>query len=295
MILGPGGGPDLAPLPIPGGGGWVGLAINILGSLLGISFGGGAVSQLEQQITQLRDQATQALHAITGLAVDIARTLGALLTWLHDLWTGLMQSILNFLKLIRQALKWLVQTGIPALLKALRNLRKLLDDIYRRYIRPVLQYLQLIRRVLTILSLFHVRFAAKLDQWIASVEGRIIGPFLYVLRVLNGFGSWVNLIVTAGGIIQRPVFINTMYAYQRDWANLWWAGQSASMGAGVPPTPGAPAAPRPPQLIAADFKALATANAGPYADVGQRSMTTFNSVLAGGPAIPGAFNPTPVA
>jgi hypothetical protein len=282
----PGGGPDLAPIPPLPGVSWIGTVGNIIGSILGIAFGGGSTAQLENQITQLRDQTMQTIHGVEALAVDIARALGAVLTWLHDLWANLLKWLAELAKVMRAVLKWLITDALPAIFKALRNLRQLLNQIYARYIRPALNYLQHIRRYLAILRALHVPFAGKLDAWIVKIEGRIVGPFLYVLRTVNGIGSWVNLIMTAGGVIQRPVFINTMYAYQRDWVNLWWAGQAAAAGPGGPPTTGAPYVPRSPDQVASDFQLFVTTKSGRVADDGDRAFAALQGVTLGDPLAP---------
>lgn len=286
LIQGPG-----LPIPPAAGGGIVSGVIQILGSLLGIAFGGGAAGQLEQQITQLRDQTAQAMHRTLALLTDALIALGALLGLLHDLWNGLQQWFLGLLKLLRDAMKWLVTVGIPELVKALRNLRKILDDVYRKYIRPTLVYLQLVRKYLAILRLLHVPFARQLDVWLVRIQARIMAPFLYVLRTLNGIGSWINVILTAGGLLQKPVFVNSDYAYLATWVNLWWAGQSSQMGAGAPPTPGIVDFPRSAAQIKLDFDMFVTADAGPIAEAGAASMVTFQSVIAGAPVTPGSFNP----
>lgn len=235
----------ILPVPIPDpvlfG---ISVVISIVGGLFSALFGGGDVGKLAKSVTQLRDTTVAAITKVMRFAWKIANALGALLSAIHDIWVSVLTNMWDILKKVKSVLHWLLTVGLPQLAKAIRNLRKLMDDIYRKYIRPVMNYIQIVRRYLAILRALHVPFADKLDKILTRIEARIIGPYLYVLRTLNGIGGWVNVIVTAAGTIQRPLFLNSMYAYQRDWVNLFWQGQQGpAVPAGVTPRDAAAALP----------------------------------------------------
>jgi hypothetical protein len=264
---------DLGPvglIPIVGPILEVGLAIvSVLGAIFG--FGGGGNSA-DAAIRQLSNQLASVTRSLTKFIWSIGYALGLLLQWIHDLLVGLLQSIWTLLKRLAALVRTIVTDLIPRLLRIIRNMRALLQQVYQKYIRPALAWIQYARQWLAILRIFHVGWATKLDSWLVKLQGRIIAPYLYVLRSINGIGTWVNLVVTVTGLIQRPVFLNTMYAYQADWINMWWVGQS-STGVGVPPTSAPPPVLPPTQAqVTSDFSAWVTADAGTYATVAARAQ-----------------------
>jgi len=271
------------PVPVPGdptvfG---VGAIISILGGLFGGLFGSGGAQQIQNDLRGLRDAMSRAIDTVSRYATKIARALGALLSAIHNIWVGFLGELWNIVKYLMVALRWLLREGLPRLVLAVRNLRRLLDDVYQRYIRPALNYIQLVRRYLAILRALHVPFADKLDRILVRIEGRIIAPYLYVLRTLNGIGGWVNVIVTGRGTIQRPLFLRTMYAYQADWVNMWWAAQGAVAGAGVPPSLASGGLPRSAAQVRDDMQLFATTGGGPVALQAERAVARAQAVLGG--------------
>lgn len=274
----------ISNLPIGGIGGGlsfgVSLIADILGALFGGLFGGPSTSQINAALNQLRNSFSRAIDTVTRFAWTIATAFGKLLGMIHDLLVGFLDGLWELVKKLAGILTRVMKEVLPAIAKAIRITRQTLNDLYKNWIRPLLNYIQIVRRYLAILRLFHVKWAGKLDQVLTNIQGRIVGPFLYVLRTLNGIGNWVNVILTAGAILQRPVFINTMYAYQRDWINLWWQGQAQAGNAGASGAPLAGTGPPSNAQVFADFQAFATADAGPYAVDAQRADTTLQQTLA---------------
>ena len=260
----------MAGFILPAGGGnpivfGIEVVVSIISQIFGGLFGGSDVGALSQAVQNLAAQVSKALDVLKRFAWTIVVALGKLLVAFHDAWVSFITKLWEILKNVLAGLKWLYTTLLPQLAKALRDLRKWLDDIYKKYIRPVLNYLQLVRRYLAILRALHVPFADKLDKILTRIEARIIGPYLYVLRAINGMGSWVNLVVTRNGVIQRSTFVNTMYAYQRDWVNMFWAGQEPpAIPTGLQPAVLAASLPDMPQLID-ELSEYAYTGSGPLA------------------------------
>lgn len=275
---------ESAAAGIPEGGisgGPVGLVVgvvsavaNLLASIINL-FGGGnqgvnpATVAMIQQAAFVAAQATDdVMRSHWSLMNAIAKLLAAI----SGAITGIVKPAWDKTKDSRQAHQNVVQKILTGILRAIRTAQAILRDIYQRFIRPVLIVLQQIRRILFILRLFHVKFAAQLDGILGRIQSKFIAPYLYVLRTINGIGNWVNLVITARGVIQRPVFLNSMYAYQRQWVNMWWSGQQSQSGAGsglsLPATP----APLTQQQVTLDFSAFVTADSGPYAAIAARAQ-----------------------
>lgn len=259
------------------------IILTILGALFGGLFGGGGGAATTQDLVNLRNATSVAIDRVNRFAWVIANALGALLTAVHDLFTDLLDKLKSLLQTVAKALMWVLRVGIPALLKIIRNLRKWLAMIYQRYIRPVLIYLQYVRRYLAILKLLHIHIADKLDAYLGKIQSTILAPFYYALRSINGIGTWVNLIVTAGGLIQRAVFINSHYAYQRDWIGMWWNGQmpGGAPGAALPPPPPYNAATT--QQVAGDVGVWVDTGAGEYGNYAQLTLQAADDADAGLP------------
>lgn len=257
------------------------IVVSIIGGLFGGIFGGLDIAAVQQGLVDLRQATAEITDWLKRFAWTIATALGALLGALKQIFEDLLDKIKTLLQDLWKILKWIIQKAIPAILKAIQALRKWLAMIYQKYIRPLMIYLQYVRRFLFILELLHVKFAAKLDQWISTIQYSLLSPLFYLMRSVNGMGNWINVILTAGAIIQRPVFINTMYAYQADWINMFWQAQSYG---GVP---GGTIAPPPPAAgltvpeVAAGMQEYATTGGGEYADYVALAQNAFAEAAAG--------------
>lgn len=258
----------------------ISIVTSLLGALFSGIFGGANVGALQNAVTQLRDQLSQVADTLKRFAWQALTALGQLLGMIRDLLANFLTLLWNFLKKLASTVWSLLQEALPKIIQALQKIRSLLLQWYVQYIRPILMYLQWIRRFLVILQLFHVKIAGQLDAWLVQLQGRILAPFLYVMQTLNGLGNWINVILTAGALIQRAVFINTMFAYQADWINMWWTGQAGAPGpVGAPPTP--TAGPPSQGQVTADFSAFVQADAGPYAADGARAQQVFQETMLG--------------
>lgn len=245
--------------------------IGIIGGILEL-FGGGGTAQVEKQVQALQTAVAQGLQQVAAFAWAVATAFGALLQWIHDAFITLVQTIWDLLKKLAALVKNLMVKIIPEILGIIRKMRDFLNQVYVKYIRVILIWLQYLRQWLVLLKIFHIGWATKLDQWLGRLQGFIVTPFFYILRSINGIGTWINLIITAGGLIQRAVFINSMYAYQSDWIPMWWTGQTNNfVGAPLPATPPAFVAPTQAQ-VTADVQLYVSTQSGPLASYVQLAL-----------------------
>lgn len=202
----------------------------ILGALFGSLFGGSDTKALQQAINQLRTALAQTADELERFAWSIAVGLGRLFQAIAGIWDTFLDAVWTYLKQLWKLLWCLVDTIIPKIINVLRDLRKFLDTVYLKYILPAMRYLLRVRQVLAILRALHVPIAAQLDKILGQIQGALFLPFTYLLRSLNGYGGWFNFILTSRLILQRPLFLNTMYAYQADWINMFYTAQSGQQG-----------------------------------------------------------------
>jgi len=258
----------------------VSIVVEAIGAIFGLTFGGGDTQALATAVTQLQAQLTTAVQTLTRFAWSIANALGDLLQIVHDLLVGFIGTLWSLIKKLGGLLRNLYTTWLPALLKIIRQMRDFLNQVYLRYIRPILAWLQWARQWLAILRLFHIAWAGKLDGYLTQLQGWILTPYMYVLRSINGIGSWVNVIITTGGLIQRAVFINSMYAYQKDWISMWWNGQAnAPAPPAIAPAPVASSAPSTAQ-VSGELDQFIYTGSGPIASSVATSMQYGNIALS---------------
>lgn len=259
----------------------IGAVVAIVAGLFSIFAGGPDLKPIIDAVNKLARDTATALDQLKRFAWSIGRLALEGLFFIARIVGDMLQPILNALKSIAAALKKIYDDVIKPALGALRNIRKILDDVYRRWLRPIINFIQRIRQLLAIFRLFGFKWAAALDARLARIEGKIIGPYLWVLRQMNGYGSWLNIILTATGVIQRGPFLNSAYRYQGQLAALWWNSQTAANTPG-PPAPGSPAASAPsPGQVQSDFQTFATIGGGPYQAVADQARSVFNAQLAG--------------
>jgi len=276
--------PQPPPIDLPIAFDPISFGAEIIGSFLAALFtsifgGGPSAQQLQGEINNLASSVGQAIDTLKRFTWTVAFGLGSVLNALWSLIKDFLSKIWELLKKLAQDVAKLVKEALPKIMDAIRKIRQIMRDLYAKYIRVVLLWIQYARKYLAILRIFHVKWAAKLDGYLQTLQARIIGPYLYVLRTLNGVGNWVNLIVTAGGVIQRAVFINTMYAYQSDWINMWWQAQQVAPASGPASSPPAVVVAPAPADVQAEFAATAGYTTGAYADQAQQARTDLRAAF----------------
>lgn len=253
----------------------------IISTLLSFFGGGNDTAKLNQAINDLANKTAQALDQMKRFAWAIGRlALGSLLL----LWRAITDMAGELVKAFRSlldALKKIYEDVIKPALRALRAIRKILDDVYRRWLRPIINAIQQVRRILAIFRAFGFKWAGALDARLARIEGKIIGPYIWLVRQLNGYSQWINVILTAGGVLQRPIFRNSAYANAGYLSNLWWVGQTAGglSGSTIPDATPAAAASLP--VVQSQMRQYAQTNTGPLADAAAQALAAAEAVSIG--------------
>jgi len=253
----------------------------IVSTLFSVFLGGTDLKPIVKAINDLANQTAQGLDQMKRFAWSIGQLALNGVLFIARIVGDILQALVNALKSIAAALKKIYKDVIQPIAGALRNLRKILDDVYRRWLRPIINFIQRIRQVLAIFRAFGFRWASALDARLARIEGKIIGPYLWVVRQLNGYGLWINVILTAGGVFQRGPFLNSLYRYQGQMVNLWWNAQLATVvSSGPAQAPGPSPAPSQAQ-VKADFSAYAHFGVGPYQVVADQARAAFAAYTLG--------------
>lgn len=203
-----------------------------LSVLFGSGVFGGVSGATLSAIQKIRDQVSTAVDIAKRFAWTIARMAGALLVALGDVIEHLIKPILAALKALGSKLSKLYTDIIVPMLKALEHIRKQLQDIYNNWLRPVILAIQKVRQFLSILRAFGIKWAGDLDARLARIEGKIVGPWLWLVQQLNGYGSWLNIILTTRATIQGIVFKRTLLENSKSLTALFWGSQNFAGGSG---------------------------------------------------------------
>jgi hypothetical protein len=169
---------------------------DFLGGLGGLFDFGGVLDAIGSILAWLANLIITALNwllqvivAIGNFFLSIFRAVGHFFTLLYDkLLKGVLTRIVNGIIRVHQ---WLEEKLAPVL-RFLQRVRAYLDRIFKLYIRPILNLIDRIRKILLVLRLLHVKWAAALDQKLAQIEGTISKIFLEIRGILNNIIDVVN-------------------------------------------------------------------------------------------------------
>ncbi len=234
----------------------------------------GIFSQIQNALTAIGNALKAAWNILSRLG-------GMILTFLQHMWYNVLHGLVLAVQDVAGALKAVYDDVLKPLLGWLQKIRQKILDIWKRFVVPLLIIIQDIRRVLAILGAFHIKFAQKLDQKLAQLEGKITQPLLLVLGMVNSVANWLNLIVTAGYLLQRPMFLNSLQRYAGAAINL----QLNSMGATVDSSAIAAANQRaaftPAKQSADDLNQFLSSGTGAFADLNTTQGAQLDQYLQG--------------
>lgn len=104
----------------------------------------------------------------------------------------------------------------------LDKLHALMKKYEMMYFRKTIQIIQRARKILTIFRFFHLKFAQKLDNWLARIEGKITQYLVLVAGKTNEIISWVNFIVDPLGHLKTlPFLAGLIAALDVSWAGIF--------------------------------------------------------------------------
>lgn len=215
----------------------------------GFDFG----SLLDALLGQLAAIIQAIINFLIALVQAIVQALNFLFGGLQDTFGFSFQSLSEVWKGIEKMMDKLWRAVILAALKKLYSLYKTLAEWAKKlkawldklhalmkkyqmmYFRKVIQLIQRARKILVIFRFFHLKFAQRLDNWLAKIEGKITHYLLLVASKTNEIISWVNLIVDPRGALKNfPFVAGFIAALNVTWSGIfgtpftWWIGLGPS-------------------------------------------------------------------
>jgi hypothetical protein len=154
--------------------------------------------------------ATILANAINSLVKALIFVFHALGKFLLHMWQQYVKKAITWLAShVRKLRAWLKRTISP-IIKRLEKIKKWYDTHILKQQLRMLQQIQMVRRALGILRLFHVKWAAKLDQSLADLQNRIAQDIALVRGTLNQIISTLALALDPTLFIRGNVLGGTL-------------------------------------------------------------------------------------
>lgn len=200
-----------------------------------------AINAIIAFLNQLVGALVQALNFLFGGEQAIFGFSFASLSEIYNGLKRLMDAIFKNVVLASLAKLYSLYQKIAAWAKKLKDWLDRLHAIMKKYqmlyFRQIIQIIQRARKILAIFRFFHLKFAQKLDNWLATIEGKITHYLLLVASKTNEIISWVDLIVDPRGALKNfPFLAGFIGALNLTWSGIfgtpftWWIGLGPGTG-----------------------------------------------------------------
>lgn len=220
----------IAPIPIPSGDP-VSIVINIgliLGGLFKGLFGGGD-KELKRSVEKLRDAFVEGSRQQTKFTWKTAFGLGYLLIAVGKLWVRVVRPLLDAVRRVVDEVRRIYEKILRPIFQTIEKIRRHILEIYTKFVRPVIEAIQKVRRALFIVRLFNRKLADAIDRRLAGIQAAIARPFAEVEKYLQAVAAWINVIVTAGGLLQPTTLLNSLAAGADEWIKMFYEGHSSPL------------------------------------------------------------------
>jgi hypothetical protein len=146
------------------------------------------------------------LSSVLGFLRNAANAVVGVFKRLWDyLYNHFLKAILNAL-IHHKGRLWTVLQTIHQWIVRIRDYEKGLFDTY---VRPLINFIQRLRAALLIFRIFHFKWAAALDNRLASMESQLTRLWLNVLGEFNRLLSYYDLIMNPTGLFRSGVYLMT--------------------------------------------------------------------------------------
>jgi len=170
---------------------------------------GGIFDPLLGFLASIIDAIIAFLNALVGALVQVVNFLyegelgifGFSHSGLESIWKGLKNIMDQVFKVwVVNALHHLLSLyqklqAFVAKLKAWLDKLRRLQQLYQvQAMKRFINMIQRIRQLLVIFRILHLKFATKLDNWLAGIEGKLISRVSLYARKTNEIIAWLNVI-----------------------------------------------------------------------------------------------------
>lgn len=170
------------------------------------------------------------INFIIGLVKILVSALGHVI---HDILSINFKTLWDDVLKVRDFLNQYISQA----LKAMRAEQAMLQHLFNLYLGPVLNFLQDIRKVLAVFRALGFKWAAQLDTYLATIEGKITGTFQKILQGMNRHADLFSLLVDPTGFLRIVPLIHAaalaaenMYRLFTGRTMAWHRGQPVAGG-----------------------------------------------------------------
>ena len=196
--------------------------IGLVGSLFGSQRGkvdGFVARALDGMKEGIADLADKVIEGALIVAWQFARVWD----WLKKHIARIARALYDVIATIVKRLARMLDKVLGPIIDFLEKARDRIWQIYRDYVRPVLDVIEFIRAPLRILSAFGVDWAKRLDATLGNLEDWITENFTEVMGRVNRAIDVLNGIVDVGGLLKRIALTKSLFRDINIWVGLaWW-------------------------------------------------------------------------
>jgi len=150
--------------------------------------------------------------------IDFLKKLGAVLLngighILSDIIHGHLKAVLEDIQALLHALHNL----FAPLIAWLRKLQAIQRQYQLQTMRRIVNLIQRARQILVVFRLLHLKFAQKLDNWLAGIEGKIITRELDIAKKTNEILGWVDFVTDPFGALRARLCSDPSGHYCAHW------------------------------------------------------------------------------
>lgn len=226
----------LPPLVQAGFWGWVVSAIGYLVDALGAA-GGAIATSLEAVVAYLASAMSWLVGRVGNLIVSSGAMFSKAWEALRTVWSDVLRPALQKLYGWIQDLRDWLKVKLQPVFDLLSTLRKHIREIYKTFIRPILDAIDVARGILKILQDLHIPFAKALDDYLTKAEQVITENFLQLQGWVIDIQNVLTRVVTLDYLFNRVALLGSLRRDAPLWLNMWWNAQlqpGAGSGAARP-------------------------------------------------------------
>lgn len=169
--------------------------------------------------------------ALSSIIGGLVSTFQKLAQWIIAGWDFLTKSWLPKLIAVIRSIRDKVNRFLAPLLKEIQIMRQNEQIVFNLYVKPLLNFISRLRQILLVFRLFHLKFAAQLDQDLATIEGKISQVVIDVRAQLNQLTDYINIILDPLGNLSYGLYIQRALSSIGALFNALHAAQNLPIGA----------------------------------------------------------------
>jgi hypothetical protein len=151
--------------------------------------------------------ADQSFSSLNNSFLALGDAVAKIKSVFESVWNQVILAMLKKLLDAYTKLRNLLQRIFGPVVNFLHQLRRLYDQYFNQFVKPVLNIIRNIRKFLQIFKLLGFKWAARLDARLADIENKIIKAYETLRQNLNQVTSWLQLVIDPTFILRRnPLF-----------------------------------------------------------------------------------------